>query len=196
MWSQLHRLSGRREDPLSRFWWDSIILYLHGSWYNQKTFPYTSQQNNVVERKHKYLLETTRAVLFQSKLPIRYRGECVLTATHIINRLPSNHLKDKCPYELLYKKKIDYNHLKSFGCLCYPLYQKCLGISLNQELLHIFFLGYPFGTKGYKVMSLATKKIHVGMWSFMNISFLLLCHLKIPHFLLFWGLFLLLIILN
>ena len=39
---------------------------------HQKTCPYTPQQNGVVERKHKYLLETVRALLFQSKLPLRY----------------------------------------------------------------------------------------------------------------------------
>ena len=43
---------------------------------HQKTCPYTPQQNSIVERKHKYLLETDRALLFQSKLPIGYWGEC------------------------------------------------------------------------------------------------------------------------
>jgi len=37
----------------------------------------THQQNGVVERKHKHLLETSRANLFQSKLPIKFWGDCV-----------------------------------------------------------------------------------------------------------------------
>ena len=41
---------------------------------HEKTCPYTPQQNGVVKRKHKYLLETARALLFQSKLPLKYLG--------------------------------------------------------------------------------------------------------------------------
>lgn len=46
---------------------------------HQKTCPYTPQQNGIVERKHKYLLDTVRALLFQSKLPIKYWGGCIYT---------------------------------------------------------------------------------------------------------------------
>ena len=49
----------------------------------------TPQSNGVVERKHKHLLETSKALLFQSKLPIQFWGDCVFTATPSINRLPT-----------------------------------------------------------------------------------------------------------
>ncbi|XP_070008279.1 uncharacterized protein [Nicotiana sylvestris] len=42
---------------------------------HQKTCPYTPQQNGVVERKYKYLLETARALLYQSKLSISMYDE-------------------------------------------------------------------------------------------------------------------------
>lgn len=65
---------------------------------HQRSCPYTPQQNGVVERKHKYLLEIARTLLYQSKLPIRYWGGCLITTTYLINRLPSVSLKGKCPY--------------------------------------------------------------------------------------------------
>ena len=108
------------------------------------------------------MLETARALLFQSKLPIRYWRECVLTATHIINRLLSSYLKNKCPYEVLYNKKPNYSQLRSFGCLCYPTVPKVLRDKFEPRTTPHVFLGYIFGTKGYKVMNLATKKLHIS----------------------------------
>lgn len=37
-----------------------------------RTCSYTSQQNEVVERKHKHLLEITRALLLEAQLPTRF----------------------------------------------------------------------------------------------------------------------------
>jgi len=93
---------------------------------------------------------------------MRYWGECVLTATYIINRLPTKILNNKSPYELLYKRKPTYSHLRSFGCLCFPTTLKTHKDKFEpRETPHIF-VGYPFNTKGYKVLDLATKIVHVS----------------------------------
>lgn len=48
-----------------------------------------TQQNGVVERKYKHLLQVARSILFQAKFPSKFWSETLLSATHIINRQPA-----------------------------------------------------------------------------------------------------------
>ncbi|XP_059295482.1 uncharacterized protein LOC132048813 [Lycium ferocissimum] len=89
-------------------------------------------------------------------------GECILITTYIVNKLPSAPLKSKCPFEILYSQKPFYSHLRSFDCLCYPTTPKPHRTKFDPRATPHVFVGYPFGTKGYKVLSLITKKIQIS----------------------------------
>jgi len=73
-------------------------------------------------------------------------GECVLTATYIINRLPSPLLKNKSPFELLYNQPPSLSQLKTFGCMCYATV-----VSPKQKFdpraRQCIFIGYPHRQK-------------------------------------------------
>ncbi|KAJ0437650.1 putative RNA-directed DNA polymerase [Helianthus annuus] len=128
----------------------------------ETTCPHTPQQNGVVERKHRHLLDTARALRFEANLPKRFWGECVLTVAYIINRLPSKTLDDKTPYEILYNQKPEYDHMRVFGCLTYFWSIETKGDKFEVRGRPGIFLGYPQGTKGYKIFDIQDKKMIVS----------------------------------
>ncbi|KAJ9542625.1 hypothetical protein OSB04_029131 [Centaurea solstitialis] len=136
--------------------------------YNKKgilletTCPHTPQQNGVVERKHRHLLETARALRIGANLPKRFWGECILTAAFVINRLPSKVIKNKTPFELIWNREPDYDLLKVFGCLVYFKNTNTKGDKFEEKGKPGVFLGYPPGTKGYKIFDLETRKLIVS----------------------------------
>lgn len=72
---------------------------------HQTTCVNTFQQNEIVERKHRHLLEVTCSLRFQAGLPKSFWSECILTTTYLINRFPTHVFDGKTPYEAFFNKK-------------------------------------------------------------------------------------------
>lgn len=85
----------------------------------QFTVPYSPQQNGIVERRNRTVVEMARSLLKQMKLSLNLWGEAVRHSVYLLNRLPTRSLTGKTPYETWKKKKPNLEHIRVFGCLCH-----------------------------------------------------------------------------
>jgi len=66
------------------------------------------------------VLNFARALCFKADLPIKFWKDYVLAVVDLINRAPIQVLHGKTPYETLFGAKPFLDHIKVFGCLCFP----------------------------------------------------------------------------
>ncbi|GJX40777.1 retrovirus-related pol polyprotein from transposon TNT 1-94 [Tanacetum coccineum] len=80
----------------------------------------TPQQNGVVKRRNRTLVEAARTMLFFSRLPEFLWAEAVATTCFTQNRSNIYTRYNKTPYELLRDRKPNIAYFHVFGSLCYP----------------------------------------------------------------------------
>ncbi|GKC71610.1 retrovirus-related pol polyprotein from transposon TNT 1-94, partial [Tanacetum coccineum] len=106
----------------------------------------TPQQNGLVERMNRTLMDKVRCLLIQSGLPKTFWAEATCTAAYLINRSPSTVIEKKTPMEIWSGHPSDYGMLRIFGCVAY-LHDK--QGKLEPRAIKCVLLGYPDGVKGY-----------------------------------------------
>ncbi|KAJ9535709.1 LOW QUALITY PROTEIN: hypothetical protein OSB04_un001135 [Centaurea solstitialis] len=79
----------------------------------------TPQQNGVVERKNRTLVEAAHTMLTFSKLPLHFWAEAVASVCFTQNRSLITKRFMKTPYELVYNRPPSIKFFRVFGCECY-----------------------------------------------------------------------------
>ncbi|XP_019229937.1 PREDICTED: uncharacterized protein LOC109210912 [Nicotiana attenuata] len=122
---------------------------------------HTPQQNGVVERKHRHILEVARAIRLQGHLPLKFWGECIHATVYIINRIPLSVLSGKSSFQLMYGRAPSLQHLRVIGRLCFA---KVLvgGDKLGARAIGAVHMGYSSSQKGYKLYNLLTNSFFVS----------------------------------
>ncbi|GJX76081.1 retrovirus-related pol polyprotein from transposon TNT 1-94, partial [Tanacetum coccineum] len=127
--------------------------------FHQKSVPRTPQQNGVVERRNRTLVEAARTMLIFSKAPMFLWAEAVATACYTQNRSLIHTRHNKTPYELVHDKKPDLTFLRVFGALCYPTNDsEDLGKFQAKADIGIF-VGYAPSRKGYRIYNKRTRRL-------------------------------------
>lgn len=140
---------------LAQLFTDNGILH-------QLSCVYTPQQNGIVERRHRMLLNTARALMFQSGLHLKFWPYSILTATWLINRTPSEVLAWATPFEVLFGSAVDYGTLKPFGCLAFAANISPTRGKFDARSHKCVFLGYDSCHKGFILFDLDTEHILIS----------------------------------
>ena len=126
------------------------------------TAPYTPQQNVVVERRNRTLMEMTRSIMKHMHIPNYMWGEDTRHSTYIINRVATRSLKEVTPYERYQKRKPNIEHIRIFGCIAYAKVDAKLLRKLDDRTRMLVHLGTEPGSKAYRLFDPNTLKIIVN----------------------------------
>ncbi|XP_078433050.1 uncharacterized protein LOC144704484 [Wolffia australiana] len=121
----------------------------------------------MAERRIGYVTSTARTLLLNYSIPWTYWGEAVLTATHLINRLPSQPLQFNSPIDRMSAAfpamTLRTNLLpRVFGCTAYVHDTTSTLTKLDARALKCIFVGYSTLQKGYKCFHPSTRRFLIS----------------------------------
>ncbi|GJR27260.1 retrovirus-related pol polyprotein from transposon TNT 1-94 [Tanacetum coccineum] len=138
---------------------DLTEYYERVSIFHQKTVPRTPQQNGVVERQNRTLVEAARIMLIFSKALMFLWARDISTACYTQNRSLIHTRHNKTLYELVHDKNPDLTFIRVFSALCYPINNSEDLVKLQPTADIGIFVGYAPSRKGYRIYNKRTRRI-------------------------------------
>ncbi|KAI3772163.1 hypothetical protein L6452_03343 [Arctium lappa] len=127
----------------------------------------TPQQNGVVERKNRTLVEAAKTMLAGSDLSTNFWAEAVATARLTQNRATIVKRFQKTSYELINNRKPNVKYFHVFGCRCYILNDREYLGKFDKKADEGKFIGYSLALKAFRVFNLRTRTIQESI----NVTF-------------------------
>ncbi|GJS03897.1 retrovirus-related pol polyprotein from transposon TNT 1-94 [Tanacetum coccineum] len=119
----------------------------------------TPEQNSVVERQNRTLVEAARTMLSAAKVPLFFWAEAIATACFTQNRSLVVPRHKKTPYHIINGRKPSLKFFHIFGSLCYIVKD---GENLNKMKEKgdaCIFVGYSTQSRAYRVFNKRTRVI-------------------------------------
>jgi hypothetical protein len=129
---------------------------------HQFTAPYTPQQNGVVERKNRSMMEMARSLLKSMEILGIFWAKAVRHSVYLLNRLPTKSMGYRTPYEGWNGRKPHLGHLRVFGCKGHV---KIMGThlkKLDDRSVPLVYFGVEEDSKAHMMYNPKTNRIVVS----------------------------------
>jgi hypothetical protein len=124
----------------------------------QFSAPRVPQQNGVMERKNRTLVEMARTMLDEHETPRRFWADAISTACYVSNRIFLRSILLLTPFELRFGRKPSVSHFKPFGYKCFVLKHGNLDKFESRSFDGILLRYTPHG-RSYRVYSFETNTV-------------------------------------
>ncbi|GJS05047.1 putative ribonuclease H-like domain-containing protein [Tanacetum coccineum] len=119
----------------------------------------TPQQNGVAKRRNQILIEATRTMLADSKLPTTFWAKAVNTVCYVKNRVLVVNPHNKTSYELFRGRTHSLSFMRPFGCRVTILNTLDYLGKFDRKSDEGFFVGYSLNSKEFRVYNIRTRKV-------------------------------------
>ncbi|GJS19205.1 ribonuclease H-like domain-containing protein [Tanacetum coccineum] len=123
----------------------------------------TPQQNGVAKRRNRTLIEATRTMLADSKLPTTFWAEAINTACYVQNRVLVVKSHNKTPYEIFHGRTPTLSFMRLFRC----------PVTILNTIDHLgkfdgkadegFFVRYSLNSKAFRVFNSRTRIVEENL---------------------------------
>jgi hypothetical protein len=117
----------------------------------QLTTTYTPQQNRVVERKNRTIMNMVRSKLSGKEVPKEFWPEAINWSIYVLNRSPTLAVKDVTPEEAWSGIKPCVDHFHVFGCVAHVHMPDSKKKKLDNKSFRCVLLGVSEESKAYRL---------------------------------------------
>nr|GFA24756.1 Gag-Pol polyprotein [Tanacetum cinerariifolium] len=149
-----------RTDKGTEFLNQTLHAYFAAEGIHQQTsVARTPEQNGVVERRNRILVEAARTMLSAAKVPLFFWAEAISTACFTQNCSLVIPRHEKTPYHIINDRKPLVKFFHIFGSLCYIVRDDENLDKMKEKGDECIFMGYSTQTRAYKVFNKSTRLI-------------------------------------
>ena len=115
------------------------------------TTPYSPQQNGVIERNNRSIMEAVKAMIHYQYLPMHLWDDATKTEVYVQNKISHSSLGKKILEEMFTGEKPEVIHMKIFGCPVYLDFCREKISKLNPSIKKVIFVRYSDQSKDYRI---------------------------------------------